>query len=108
MKRIFLSSIVSLAALSATAFGAAGAAAAPADLDTSFGGDGIVEVEGPAGLTSPGEAGARMAIGPRDEIFVLHSSYSACEPPFDCRVELSVARYAADGRRDTASPRVPS
>jgi uncharacterized delta-60 repeat protein len=102
VKRACLISIASLAALLATAFGAAGAAAAPADLDASFGGDGIVEVEGPAGLTFPGEAAARMAIGPNDEIYVLYSSYPACEPPFDCRVELTVARYSADGRRDTA------
>ena len=53
MKRICLISIASLAALLATAFGAAGAGAAPADLDASFGGDGIVEVEGLAGLPFP-------------------------------------------------------
>ena len=77
--------------------GAAGAGAAPADLDTSFGGDGIVEVEGPAGLNFPREAGARMVIGPNDEIYVLYSTYPACEPPFDYKVELTVARYTANG-----------
>jgi uncharacterized delta-60 repeat protein len=103
VKRICLASIASLPALVlAMATCAASASAAPADLDTSFGGDGIVEVEGPAGLTFPREAAARMAIGPRDEVFVLSSSYPGCEPPFDCTVELTVARYGADGSRDTA------
>jgi uncharacterized delta-60 repeat protein len=102
VKRICLASIASLPALVlAMATCAASAWAAPADLDTSFGGDGIVEVEGPAGPTFPREAGARMAIGPHDEIFVLYSSYPACEPPFRCTVELTVARYDAEGRRDT-------
>lgn len=57
-------------------------------------------MEGPAGLTFPGEAAARMAIGPNDEIYVLYSSYPPCEPPFDCTIELTVARYTPDGRRD--------
>lgn len=76
------------------------AVAAPADLDRSFGGDGIVEVEGPAGTAFPAEAGAQMAIGPKDEIFVLYSRYPACEPPFGCTIELTVARYDANGNRD--------
>jgi uncharacterized delta-60 repeat protein len=78
------------------------AGAAPADLDTAFGGDGIVEVEQPSGAMLPHEAAGRMAIGPHDEIFVLYSNYPPCEPPFDCSVELTVARYGADGRLDTA------
>ncbi|HEY8501968.1 MAG TPA: hypothetical protein VIL21_04735, partial [Solirubrobacterales bacterium] len=77
------------------------AAAAPADLDRSFGGgDGNVGVEGPFGTTLPRDAGARMAVGPHDEIFVLYSNYPACEPPGTCSVSLSVLRYDADGRRD--------
>jgi uncharacterized delta-60 repeat protein len=100
VKRVCLVSIASLAALLATAFGAAGAGAAPADLDTSFGGDGIVEVEGPAGLNFPREAGARMAIGPEDGVFVLYSNYPPCEPPFECPVDLGIARYDANGARD--------
>jgi uncharacterized delta-60 repeat protein len=76
------------------------AVAAPADLDGSFGGgDGIVEVGGPAGSLA-GEAGGRMAIGPRDEIFVLYSDYAPCDPPFGCSVNLSVARFDPDGELD--------
>ncbi|HEX2096776.1 MAG TPA: hypothetical protein VHF50_05345 [Solirubrobacterales bacterium] len=74
--------------------------AAPADLDRSFGGDGIVEVKGPGGGLLPGESGARMALGPADEIFVLYSTYQPCDPPFGCTVELTVARYSGDGVLD--------
>lgn len=78
------------------------AVAAPADLDRSFGGgDGIVEVAGPSG-SLPGDAGARMAIGPYDEIFVLYSDYALCDPPFGCTIGLTVARYNADGEPDSA------
>jgi serralysin len=76
--------------------------AAPADLDRSFGGgDGIAEVPA-SGDPLPGEAGARMVIGPHDEIFVLYSNYPPCDPPFGCHVELSVARYTPDGQLDPA------
>jgi len=102
VKRACLASIASLAALSASVFGATGAGAAPADLDASFGGDGIVAVEPPSGATFPREAGARMAIGPNDEIFVLFSNYPACEPPFECPVDLAIARYDANGVRDAS------
>lgn len=87
----------------AAALAAPSAVAAPADLDRSFGGgDGIAEVTGPAG-SLPQEAAGRMAIGPHDEIFVLYSSYPPCAPPpFDCRLELSVARYTPDGAPDPA------
>lgn len=78
----------------------AAAAAAPADLDRSFGGgDGIAEIARPGGPL-PTEAGGRMAIGPRDEIFVLYSDYAPCDPPFNCTVTLSVARFTADGKLD--------
>jgi uncharacterized delta-60 repeat protein len=88
--------LVGLAALHASA-----ALAAPADLDRSFGGgDGIAEVGGPAGAL-PQEADGRMAIGPHDEIFVLYSNYPPCAPPpFDCRLELSLARFTPDGVLD--------
>lgn len=88
--------LVGLVAIHASA-----AVAAPADLDRSFGGgDGIAEVGGPAGAL-PQEADGRMAIGPHDEIFVLYSNYPSCAPPpFDCRLELSVARFTADGSPD--------
>jgi len=78
----------------------AAAAAAPADLDPSFGGgDGIVEIGGPAG-SLPREAGGKMVIGPHDEIYVLYSDYAPCDPPFGCTISLSVARYTADGKLD--------
>ena len=77
------------------------AGAAPADLDRSFGGgDGIAEVPAPP-ASLPGETGGRMAIGPNDEIYVLYSNYSpACQPPFDCDVALTVARFTANGTPD--------
>jgi uncharacterized delta-60 repeat protein len=77
------------------------AMAAPADLDRTFGGDGIVDVEGQAGAVFSHEAWARMAIGPADDIFVLYSSFGPCSPPFnECAIDLSVARYGRDGKRD--------
>lgn len=97
MRRAFLCLVLIACAV---ALGASSAAAAPADLDRSFGGgDGIAEVTGLTG-SLPGEAGGRMAIGPNDDIFVLYSSYPPCDPPFECQVELSVARFLPDGSRD--------
>lgn len=99
MRRAFLCSALVSCAVT-FALGASGAAAAPADLDRRFGGgDGIAEVTGPAGSLPP-EAAGRMAVGPHDEIFVLYSSYPPCDPPFDCRLELTVARFAPDGSPD--------
>jgi uncharacterized delta-60 repeat protein len=85
----------------AAALVAPGAAAAPADLDRSFGGgDGIAEVTGPNG-SLPQEAAGRMGVGPHDEIFVLYSDAPPCVPdPFDCRLELSVARFTPEGALD--------
>ncbi|MGE5281465.1 MAG: hypothetical protein ACM3N0_03925 [Chloroflexota bacterium] len=88
------------AAAVALTLATAPALGAPADLDRSFGGDGIVDVEAPAGTTFRGDSWAQMALGPHDEIFVLSSTYQPCEPPFGCTVELTVARYSANGRRD--------
>lgn len=82
------------------ATGVTAAAAAPADLDRSFGSDGIARIEAAGGSGFPADAYARMAVGPQDEIFVLHSNYAPCEPQFDCVVDLTIARYDADGRRD--------
>jgi uncharacterized delta-60 repeat protein len=92
----FLAMVLLASALVAALPGVA--VAAPADLDRSFGKNGIVEV--PAGAPLPSEAGARMAIGPKDEIFILYSNYPPCDPPFECAVGLTVARYTADGRLD--------
>jgi uncharacterized delta-60 repeat protein len=77
------------------------ALAAPADLDRSFGGDGIVSVEGTSGAAFSPESAARMAIGPRDEIVALYSAPAPCAPPFlNCTVDLALSRYDRDGRRD--------
>jgi uncharacterized delta-60 repeat protein len=78
------------------------ATAAPADLDRSFGSDGIARVDGPGGPNFPADAFARMAVGPQDEVFVLYSSFASCDPPFDCVVDLAIARYDADGKRDAS------
>jgi uncharacterized delta-60 repeat protein len=97
-----LVAIASLGVSLAMACAASGAGAAPADLDSSFGGDGIVELEPPMGSTFQREAGARMAIGPEDGVFVLYSNYPPCEPPFECPVALGIARYDANGLRDAS------
>jgi uncharacterized delta-60 repeat protein len=76
------------------------AVTAPADLDRSFGGDGIVEVEGAGGPVFPKESAARMAVGPHDEVIVVHSSYAPCTPLTGCTVELGLSRYDAAGKRD--------
>jgi uncharacterized delta-60 repeat protein len=86
---------------------AGSASAAPADLDRSFGGDGIVGVEGPGGASFSPEASARMAIGPNDEVFVLYSalgeSLRACgAPSSECVIGLSLVRYDRDANRDLA------
>ena len=76
------------------------AAAAPADLDRSFGGDGIVAVERLSGEPFSTEAQARMAIGPEDEIFVLYSTVGACPSFSSCTIEWSLLRYDRDGNLD--------
>jgi len=80
---------------------AASAAAAPADLARSFGDSGTVTIEGPGGRTFPGDASARMATGPEDEVVVLFSDYS-CPNEWECPTELTLARYDAAGNRDRA------
>jgi uncharacterized delta-60 repeat protein len=91
-----------LAACVSLASGATAAAAAPADLDRSFGSDGIAQIDGVGGPSFPADASARMAVGPQDEVFVLYSNYASCESPFDCPVDLSIARFDADGKRDAS------
>jgi uncharacterized delta-60 repeat protein len=85
-------------------FGAAArAVAAPADLDRSFGDWGIASVVDPSAESVGLESAARMAIGPKDEIFVLYSNYGACEPPSqECQIDLSLVRFNARGGRDTS------
>jgi uncharacterized delta-60 repeat protein len=90
-------SVITLACCAALGVGASALAAAPADLDRSFGSGGMAAVAGGVGI----EAGARMAIGPHDEIFVLYSNYQSCEPVSDgCPVDLSLARFDPSGRPD--------
>lgn len=92
--------VCAAAAVCALAIGLTGTAgAAPADLDRGFGGDGIVAIEGPGGLTFPADASARMAVGPEDEAIVLFSDYS-CPNEWECPTELTLARYDAAGNRD--------
>lgn len=79
---------------------ASSSSAAPADLDRSFGVKGFAAVPGPGRGPLLGEPAARMAIGPKDEIFVLYSSQGQCARPYECTVELTVARYTPDGERD--------
>lgn len=83
------------------AFGIGSAAAAPADLDRSFGGDGIVAVEPPTGAAFSTYAAGRMALGLDDEIFVLYSTVGACPSIESCQVDWSLARFDRDGNRDT-------
>jgi uncharacterized delta-60 repeat protein len=78
----------------------AAAGAAPADLDSSFGTGGMVAVEPPPGVSHGSERTAGMAIGPGGEIYVVYGSAELCGPPFDCKVELNVARFEPDGSRD--------
>lgn len=99
-RKRFLAAALSACALASALPGAAGAA--PADLDRGFSGDGIVRVVGGEGATFGREASARMAVGPRDEVLVLYSNHAPCDPPFDCTVDLALARYDPAGKRDTS------
>jgi uncharacterized delta-60 repeat protein len=76
------------------------ALAAPGDVDPSFGTGGVVET--PQGLIQGHlrEFPLGMAIGPRDEIFVLGAIPQAC--PGQCPLDLEVTRYSRDGSRDTS------
>ncbi len=87
-----------LATCALAASGAQSAAAAPADLDRSFGGDGIVAVESSAPISI--DAPAKMAIGLEDEIFVLYSTVGACSSIGSCQVDWLPARFDRDGNRD--------
>jgi uncharacterized delta-60 repeat protein len=89
-----------LATWALLALGVPVAAAAPADLDRSFGSGGIVAVERPSGEPFSTEAQARMAIGPENEIFVLYSTVGACPSFSSCTIEWSLLRYDRDGNRD--------
>lgn len=76
--------------------------AAPADLSRTFGDNGIVQLESAAGAKRfPADAGARIAVGPEDEVIVLTSTY-ACAWQFECETELALVRYDAAGKRDAS------
>jgi uncharacterized delta-60 repeat protein len=99
-ERVRRSAVGLLVACLLLGFGASPAGAAPADLDRSFGVEGIVAVEPPGSAPFSSYTPMRMATGLEDEIFVLYSTVGAC-PSFDsCQVEWSLLRYDRDGDRD--------
>jgi uncharacterized delta-60 repeat protein len=81
--------------------GADAAIGAPADLDRSFGNQGMAVVEGPSGPQLHTQAPAKMALGPEGEILVLYANMPPCAGFGGCAVEWSLARYSPDGVRDT-------
>jgi uncharacterized delta-60 repeat protein len=88
---------------SAVLLSASPAWGAPADLDRSFGQNGMTQVIGPPEDDVALESGAEMAIGPKDEIFVLYSQFPSCpQREFICAVDLSLVRYHPNGRRDAS------
>ena len=78
------------------------AQAAPGVLDGSFGNGGSVVVEGPAGPQLHTQAPAKMALGADGSIYVLFANQAPCATFSGCTVDWSVARFSADGVRDTA------
>lgn len=70
------------------------AAAAPGDIDRSFGENGVLELRSSAGGADMGEV-VDLALGPQDEIFVLGVSRQGCSP-WVCTT-LHVTKYGADG-----------
>lgn len=78
----------------ACALPAAAAAAAPGDLDRSFGVRGVAPGDGFSSV-----APARMAIAPGGRPFVLYRNFAQCPERF-CESQLEVARFDRNGRRD--------
>lgn len=76
------------------------ALAAPGDIDPSFGVGGVVETPQALIQGHLRETALGMAIGPRDEIFVLGAVPQAC--PSQCPLDLEVTRYSRDGSRDNS------
>lgn len=76
------------------------ASAAPGDLDSSFGVGGIVETRQAILQDHFRETAVGMAIGPKDEIFVLGAVPRRCSG--DCPVDLEVIRYNRNGSRDAS------
>jgi uncharacterized delta-60 repeat protein len=76
------------------------ALAAPGDIDASFGAGGIVETPQSLRQGHLRETALGMAIGPRDEIFVLGAVPQACSG--GCPLDLEVTRYGREGSRDNS------
>lgn len=100
--RVTLATICSVLILPFAGSVVPAAAAAPGDLDASFGSNGSVVVEGTAGAQFHTQAPAKMALGPEGEILVLHANAPSCPEFNGCPVEWSLTRYDADGMRDPA------
>lgn len=92
-----------LAACALLALGVATASAAPADLDRSFGSAGAAVVEGSSGPKFNSQAPPKLAVGPEGEVFVLHAETAPCAGFSECHIEWFLARFSADGVRDTGS-----
>jgi uncharacterized delta-60 repeat protein len=73
------------------------AAAAPADLDHSFGQRGFAGISPALDVPQFSERVVDMAVGPQDEVFVFSQ---ACPSRPDC--QFAVTRYSHDGFRDFA------
>jgi uncharacterized delta-60 repeat protein len=80
--------------------GAEAALGAPADLDRTFGSNGSVAVEGPAGSQLHTQAPAKMALGPGGEVFVLYANEQPCAGFSGCSIDWSVEKLSPDGVRD--------
>lgn len=96
-----------LAACALLALGAATAFAAPADLDRTFGKAGTAVVEGSSGSKFNSQAPPKLAIGLDGEIFVLHAETAPCPGFSECPVGWLLARFDADGIRDTGFGSAP-
>lgn len=91
--------VVAFAVVGCVLFGAVGsAAAAPGDIDPTFGASGVVETPQTLRQGHLREFPLGMAIGPHDEIFTLGAVPRAC--PEKCPLDLDVVRYGRDGARD--------
>ncbi|MGN6200918.1 MAG: hypothetical protein ACTHNY_00740 [Solirubrobacterales bacterium] len=79
---------------------AAPAIAAPGALDPSFGQAGVVVFPTDLGFCkSP--VGEAMAVGPRDEIFVLQRENDCSFYPSPCRSRVTLQRFLPDGQVDS-------
>jgi len=98
---------VPLLVCAAALFLSAPALGAPGVLDSSFGNRGSVVVEGPSGPQFHSQAPPKMGLGPEGEIFVLFANVAPCATFSGCLVEWSLARFSADGVRDSSFGSAP-